>query len=134
MAKPSQSPDDPFRGLSSSQVDTIKSYFDNMMADERKAMDAVLSDATKPAEPASVAAAAGLDVAEPSASNLMVAISAMYSSASEFIAECERQARSASQAANQKSHTDFSRLATIFGEFRNGLATVLPSPGSLPEG
>lgn len=119
-------PGDPFDGLAPEQIAGLKAYFDSMMADERKAMNAMLEEAANPV-PASVAEAAGLDPVQPSVDNLMSSIQAMYDSSSAFIAQIERHGRDAAQSADHQSHTDFSRLATVFGEFRNGLATILPA-------
>lgn len=117
-------PADVFDGLSPEQIAAIKLHFDSLIAGERQAMEAMIDEAAKPA---TVAEAAGLDPVAPTPDNLMSAIASMYDSASEFIAVIERHARAAAQSADQSSHTDFSRLATVFGEFRNGLATILPA-------
>lgn len=119
-------PADPFAGLSAEQVAAVKAYLESMLAGERKAMDSMIAEAT--ARPASVAEAAGLDPVAPSTDNLMASIQAMYDSSSQFIAEIERYGRTAAQDGDQQNHTDFSRLATVFGEFRNGLATILHPP------
>lgn len=131
MAKPPQQqgsapksdPNDPFAGMSAEQVTTIKSYFDKLLADEKQALETMLS---ADSAPVTVAAAAGLDTPSPTPDTLMSACAAMYASASEFIAAIEAQARAAAQSGDQGRHTDFSRLATVFGEFRNGLATIVP--------
>jgi hypothetical protein len=45
-----------------------------------------------------------------------------------MIAELEYNARSSAQDQDHSQHSFYSRLATVFGEFRAGLATVLNAP------
>jgi len=45
-----------------------------------------------------------------------------------MIEELEAQARLSAQDQDQSDHSFYSRLATVFGEFRNGLTTALNPP------
>jgi hypothetical protein len=45
-----------------------------------------------------------------------------------MIAELETQARLSKQSADHSEHAMYARLASVFGEFRAGLATVLNTP------
>ena len=45
-----------------------------------------------------------------------------------MIAELEANARLSAQGQDHSEHAMYSRLASVFGEFRAGLATVLNAP------
>jgi hypothetical protein len=125
MAKAPANPADPFSGLTAEKAAEIKAYLEK----ELQGMEALLNEASKnDGEPVTVADAAGLPADAATVSNpdaLMASVAAMHESTSKFIVAIESHARSAAQAADHAAHTDFSRLATVFGEFRNGLAGII---------
>jgi hypothetical protein len=59
---------------------------------------------------------------------LLADVRDMYDVAGQIIVGLEAYARTAAQDRRHGGHTEFSRLATVFGEFRAGLATVLNAP------
>ena len=91
--------------------------------------DAVAAAAPKPAvvaEPATVAGHAVADDTVLDKATLLAVIKDMAEDLPPMIAELEANARLSANAADHSEHTLYSRLATVFGEFRAGLATVLP--------
>jgi hypothetical protein len=86
--------------------------------------DAVAAAAPKPAAAAEPAAVADDTVLDKAA--LLAVIKDMAEDLPPMIAELEANARLSANAADHSEHTLYSRLATVFGEFRAGLATVLP--------
>jgi hypothetical protein len=59
---------------------------------------------------------------------LLADVRDMYDVAGQLIVGLEEYARTAAQDRHHAGHTEFSRLATVFAEFRAGLATVLNAP------
>jgi hypothetical protein len=88
--------------------------------------DAVAAPAPKPAavaEPAAVADDTVLDRAA-----LLAVIKDMAEDLPPMIAELEAQARLSAQGQDHSEHAMYARLASVFSEFRAGLATVLNAP------
>ena len=61
-------------------------------------------------------------------STLLADVRDLYDVAGQIIVGLEAYARKAAQDRRHDGHTEFSRLATVFAEFRAGLATVLNAP------
>jgi hypothetical protein len=60
----------------------------------------------------------------------LAAIKEMLDDLPGMITELEDEARGSAQAQDYAAHSQFSRLATVFGEFRNGLADYFARAGS----
>ena len=93
--------------------------------------DAVAAPASKPAavaEPATVVDHAVADDTVLDRAALLAVIKDMAEDLPGMIAELETQARLSAQSADHSEHAMYARLATVFGEFRSGLATVLNAP------
>jgi hypothetical protein len=59
---------------------------------------------------------------------LLAVVKSMSEDLPGIIAELEAEARSSARDQDHSQHTMYSRLATVFGEFRAGLASVLNAP------
>jgi hypothetical protein len=95
------------------------------------------ADAVAAAEPATPKApeapAAVADASEPSVKQedraaLLAVCRYMLEDVPGIVAELEAEARSSAQDQDHSQHALYCRLATVFGEFRTGLATVLNAP------
>jgi hypothetical protein len=61
-------------------------------------------------------------------SALLADVRDLYDVAGQLIVDLEAYARTGAQDRRHAGHTEFSRLATVFAEFRARLATVLNAP------
>jgi hypothetical protein len=59
---------------------------------------------------------------------LLAVVKSMSEDLPGIVADLEAEARSSAQDQDHSQHTMYSRLATVFGEFRAGLASVLNAP------
>jgi hypothetical protein len=87
------------------------------------------TDAVAAAEPATPK----VEATEPSVfaderTTLVADVRDMYDVAGQIIVGLEAYARTAAQDRRHAEHSEFSRLASVLGEFRAGLATVLNAP------
>jgi hypothetical protein len=79
-------------------------------------------------EPAAVADHAVADDTVLDRAALLAVIKDMADDLPGMIAELEYNARLSSQGQDHSQHSFYSRLASVFAEFRNGLATALNAP------
>lgn len=59
---------------------------------------------------------------------LLSVVKSMYDDVPGIIAALEGEARASAQDRDHARHSLFARVAMVFGEFRNGLATILNAP------
>jgi hypothetical protein len=93
--------------------------------------DAVAAAEPKPVAVAEPAAAVDHAVADDTVLDraaLLAVIKDMAEDLPGMIAELETQARLSAQSADHSEHAMYARLATVFGEFRTGLESVLNAP------
>jgi hypothetical protein len=93
--------------------------------------DTVAASAPKPAavvEPAAVVDHAVADDTILDRAALLGVIKDMADDLPGMIAELEYNARSSAQGQDNSEHAFYSRLASVFAEFRNGLTTALNAP------
>jgi hypothetical protein len=114
-----------------------KSTRDDSSAGRGAAAVSSNTDTVAAAEPAAIktpdAPAVAAPAAEPSVETqdravLLSVVRSVYEDAPGIVEELEAEARSSAQDQDHSQHAMYSRLATVFGEFRAGLATVLNAP------
>jgi hypothetical protein len=91
--------------------------------------DAGAAPLNAPGAPAAVAPSAEPSVEAEDCAALLSVVKSMYGAVPDNTAVLEAEARASARNLDHAQHTVFSRLATVFVEFRNGLADYFTTAG-----
>jgi hypothetical protein len=91
--------------------------------------DAGAAPVNTPDAPAAVAPSAEPSVEAQDRTALLSVVKSKYGAVPDNTAVLEAEARASARDLDHAPHTVFSRLATVFGEFRNGLADYFTPAG-----